>query len=66
VAADIAGYSRHRGPDEARSTAQAPLALDPSFAIRRFRAGATSDDPTRLALRERLYDGMRKAGVPEK
>jgi hypothetical protein len=31
----------------------------------RFRAGASSNNPTYLAQRERLYDGMRKAGVPQ-
>ena len=51
--------------DEARDAAQAGLALDPSFTIRRFRESATNDNPTYLAERERLYEGMRIAGVPE-
>ena len=51
--------------DEARAAAQAGLALDPSFTIRRFRASASSDNPTYLAGRERIYEGMRMAGVPE-
>jgi TolB-like protein/tetratricopeptide (TPR) repeat protein len=51
--------------DEARAAAQAGLALDPSFTVRRFRASAINDDPTYLAKRERLYEGMRLAGVPE-
>ena len=51
--------------DEARAAAQAGLALDPSFTIRRFRANASSDNPTYLAGRERLIEGMRLAGVPE-
>jgi TolB-like protein len=51
--------------DEARVAADAGLALDPSFTIRRFRDGAQSDNPTFLAKRERLYQGMRMAGVPE-
>jgi TolB-like protein/class 3 adenylate cyclase len=50
---------------EARSVAQARLAIDPAFTIARYRAGAFSDNPTYLAGRERLIDGMRKAGVPE-
>ena len=50
--------------DEARDAAQAGLALDPSFTIRRFRDSANSDNPTYLAKRERLYEGMRIAGVP--
>ena len=50
---------------EARAAAQAGLALHPSFTIARLRAGASSDNPIYLAQRERLLDGMRKAGVPE-
>jgi tetratricopeptide (TPR) repeat protein len=51
--------------DEARSAAKAGLALNPSFTIRRFRDGAPSDNPTFLANRERIYEGLRMAGVPE-
>ena len=51
--------------DEARAAAKAGLALDPKFTLRRYRNGATSDDPTYLASRERIYQGMRLAGVPE-
>jgi TolB-like protein/class 3 adenylate cyclase/Flp pilus assembly protein TadD len=51
--------------DEARAAAKAGLALDPSFTIRRVRLGAASDNPTFLTKRERLYEGMRLAGVPE-
>ena len=51
--------------DEAREAVQAGLALNPGFTMRRYRAGAASDDPTFLAQRERVVDGMRKAGVPE-
>jgi TolB-like protein/Flp pilus assembly protein TadD len=51
--------------DAARSAVQAALALNPSFTIRRFRAGAFGDNPTYLAGRERTYEGMRMAGVPE-
>jgi hypothetical protein len=29
------------------------------------RAGGSSDNPTYLEQRERVLDGMRKAGVPE-
>ncbi len=51
--------------DHARTAAKAGQALDPSFTIRRFRDGASSDDPTYLAKRERIVEGMRMAGVPE-
>ena len=62
LAAALAHLGRH---DEARAAAQAGLALNPTFTISRFRATAPSDNPTFLAQRERIYDGMRKAGVPE-
>jgi TolB-like protein len=51
--------------DQARAAAQAGLTLDPNFTIRRFRSYAASDNPTYLAGRERAYNGMRMAGVPE-
>jgi hypothetical protein len=51
--------------DEARTIAQAGFALDQSFTIRRFRLVTSSDNPTYLAKRERIYEGMRLAGVPE-
>jgi TolB-like protein/class 3 adenylate cyclase/Tfp pilus assembly protein PilF len=51
--------------DEARRAVQAGLALDPTFTISRFRARVPSDNPTYLAQRERIRDGMRKAGLPE-
>jgi TolB-like protein/class 3 adenylate cyclase len=50
---------------EARAAAQAGLALDPTFTMRRYRAGASSDNPIYLAGRERNFEGMRIAGVPE-
>jgi TolB-like protein/class 3 adenylate cyclase len=51
--------------DEAQAAARAGLALDPSFTLRRFRLNAPSDNPTFLAGRERIYEGLRLAGVPE-
>ena len=36
-----------------------------SFTVTRYRAGAPSDNPTFLTQRERVLDGMRKAGVPD-
>ena len=51
--------------DQARAAAKAGLTLDPMFTIRRFRDGASSNNPTFLAKRERIYHGMRMAGVPE-
>ena len=53
--------------DEARSAVKAGLALDPNFTVSRIRAEwtARSDDPTFLAGAERIFDGLRKAGLPE-
>ena len=62
----LAAALAHLGrPDEARSAVQAGLALDPTFTISRFRARASSDNPSYLTQRERIRDGMRKAGLPE-
>jgi TolB-like protein len=62
LAAALAHLDR---PNEAQAATQAGLALNPTFTIARYRVGASSDNPTYLAQRERVYDGMRKAGVPE-
>jgi len=51
--------------DEAQAATRAGLALHPTFSIRRFQRGAPSSNPTYLAGRERFYEGMRLAGVPE-
>ena len=51
--------------EEASSAAQAGLALDPLFTLRRYNAGAQSDNPIFLKQRERIIEGMRRAGIPE-
>ena len=51
--------------EEAREAARAGLELNPAFTIARLRSSAFSDHPFYLAGRERVYEGMRKAGVPE-
>jgi hypothetical protein len=51
--------------DEARAATNAGLAIHPEFNISSFRANLRSDNPTFLAGRERLIEGMRMAGVPE-
>jgi TolB-like protein/tetratricopeptide (TPR) repeat protein len=62
----LAAVLAHVGElDEARATAQAGLALNPSFSIRRYRTNTQSNHPVYLAGRERAYEGMRLAGVPE-
>jgi TolB-like protein/Flp pilus assembly protein TadD len=50
---------------EARAAMKAGLALHPEFTVSRFRLNLRSDNPIYLAGRERLYEGMRMAGVPE-
>lgn len=51
--------------DEARRAVRTGLALAPSFTMRQFRASAPSDNPTFLAQRKRIVEGMLKAGIPE-
>ena len=52
--------------EEAREAGRAGLELDPSFSSARVRRSmAFSDNPVFLAGRERLYDGLRRAGLPE-
>ncbi|WP_347340273.1 tetratricopeptide repeat protein [Bradyrhizobium cytisi] len=60
-----AALARLGALDQARVAVQAGMTLDPNFNIRRFRAFAVSDHPTYLAGRERIYEGMRLAGVPQ-
>jgi TolB-like protein/Tfp pilus assembly protein PilF len=50
--------------DEAGLVARTALALDPKFTALRYRLGAPSDNPTYLAGRERIYEGLLKAGIP--
>jgi TolB-like protein len=52
---------------EARSSAEAGLALDPGFTIRRYDVDSSflSENPLWLTRREHFYAGMRQAGVPE-
>jgi hypothetical protein len=51
--------------DEAQAAVRVGLSLDPIFTIARFRAGASSSNSAYLAQREMIYEGMRKAGMPE-
>jgi TolB-like protein/class 3 adenylate cyclase/Flp pilus assembly protein TadD len=52
--------------DEARPEVKAGLGLAPNYSIARFLTMAESDNPTYLKQRERIQEGLRKAGVPEK
>ena len=51
--------------DEARDAARVGLELDPGFTVARMRSSPFSDNPIYRAGRERIYEGMRVAGVPE-
>jgi tetratricopeptide (TPR) repeat protein len=50
---------------EAREARNAGLRLDPNFNVARFRNERRSENPTFLAQRERIYEGLSLAGVPE-
>jgi TolB-like protein/class 3 adenylate cyclase len=60
-----AALSRLGRIEEAREAARAGFELNPGFTIARLRSSAFSDHPVYLAGRERVYDGLRKAGLPE-
>jgi TolB-like protein len=51
--------------EEARASVQAGLALDPHFTLSHFHASVPTDNPTCLAQRARIAEGMRKAGLPD-
>jgi tetratricopeptide (TPR) repeat protein len=51
--------------DQAQAAMQTGRALSANFTIRRFRNNVSSNDPTYMAQRERIVEGMRLAGVPE-
>ena len=54
------GTWTRRGPPSKRD-----LRSTQTFTIRRYRVSAPSSNPIYLAGRERFYQGMRMAGVPE-
>jgi len=60
-----AALARLGSLNEARAAAQAGLALDPGFTVRRFRVGTSGNNPKYLAGRERMLEGLLIAGVPE-
>ena len=51
--------------DQAKAAAETGLLYFADFTIRRYRTNAPSNNQAFLAERERIYDGMRIAGVPE-
>jgi TolB-like protein/tetratricopeptide (TPR) repeat protein len=50
---------------ESHAALQAGLAIRPGLTIRHYKARSLSDNPTYLLQRERVIEGLRKAGVPE-
>ena len=63
----LAAALAHLGQfDEAKTALIAGLTINPAYTLSSFRAGSFSDNPTFLAQRERVYEGLRTAGVPEK
>ena len=50
--------------DEAASQTRIGLSMDTTFTIRRYKEGANSDNSIYRAQRQRIYEGMRLAGVP--
>jgi TolB-like protein/class 3 adenylate cyclase len=51
--------------DEAASQTKIGLSMDTAFTIRRYREGANSGNSIYHAQRQRIYNGMKLAGVPE-
>ncbi len=51
--------------DEAGEQAKEGLRLTPNFTVRHYRDAVLSDNPTYLAERLRILEGMHLAGVPE-
>jgi TolB-like protein/Tfp pilus assembly protein PilF len=63
LAVALAGLERL---EEGRLEAREALSLDPTFTIRRYRADVPSDNPVFLAGRPRVYELMRRVGIPER
>lgn len=60
-----AALALHGSLNEARAAAQAGLALDPNFTIRRFKSTPVNDNPAWLAGAKRIVKGLHTAEVPE-
>jgi predicted Zn-dependent protease len=51
--------------EEARLALSECLRIRPTMTLSKLRASPFSTHPTYLAWRERFYEGLRKAGLPE-
>jgi tetratricopeptide (TPR) repeat protein len=60
-----AALARLGRAEEAREAVRTGLEINPSFTITRYRSLELSGNPLYLAGRNRMYEGMRLAGVPE-
>jgi len=60
-----ASLAEHGRLTEAKEACAAGQRLDPTFSVAKFRSEVRGDNPVYLAQRERVIEGMRKAGVPE-
>jgi tetratricopeptide (TPR) repeat protein len=52
--------------EEAREAARMGLELNPGFTLAGYQAARPSNHPVHLASRERVHEGMRLAGLPER
>ncbi|WP_348642245.1 hypothetical protein [Methylobacterium sp. WL7] len=57
-------FARLNRDAEAQASLAEFLKLRPGYTLARYRS-LTSTDPNFLAQRERIYDGLRRAGLPE-
>ena len=62
LAASLAMIGR---TSEASEAATAGRRVDPNFTVSHFQEGARSSNPVYLRQREGVYEGMRKAGIPD-
>jgi TolB-like protein/class 3 adenylate cyclase len=51
--------------DEAHAETKSALMLAPNYSLASFRKAAEGDNPVFLRQRERIAEGLRKAGIPE-
>ena len=63
----LAAALSHLGQvEEARASIQAGLILTPNFSIAQFHVSSPTDNPTCLAQRARIAEGLRQGGLREK
>jgi tetratricopeptide (TPR) repeat protein len=60
-----AGLAQLGRLEEARAAVQAGMVLDSTFSVARARVSAFSDNAIYLKQRDRVFEALRKAGVPK-